>query len=121
MKTRITPRLMAEIAAILDDDDRSTPMPGRPDLDDWTEGRFPHKQTSQSDIDALPRDRRERDGEAFDIPIRFGDGMRWDGHERQPRDRADIVGDVIGALIVVGVAAFIAWMAARGMGGIRWR
>jgi hypothetical protein len=114
-----TTRLMAEIAAILDEDGRSTPMT-RPDLDDWTEGRFPHKQTSQHDID-FPRDRRERDGEAFDIPIRFGDGLRWGGHERQPRDRAEIVGDVIGALIVVGVAAFVAWMAARGMGAVRWR
>jgi hypothetical protein len=76
---------------------------------------------TQRQIDALPGDRRERDGEAFDIPIRFGDGMRWGGYEKQPRDRADIVGDVIGALIVVGVAAFVAWMAARGMGGIRWR
>jgi hypothetical protein len=119
MKTRITPRLMAEIAAILDDDDRSTPMT-RPDLDDWTEGRFPRRITSQHDIDH-PCDRRERDGEAFDVPIRFGDGMRWGGHTRQPRDWPETLGSILGAAIVIGVAAFLAWMAARGMGAVRWR
>jgi hypothetical protein len=114
-----TTRLMAEIAAILDDEGRSTPMT-RPDLDDWTEGRFPRRQTSQHDIDH-PRDRRERDGEAFDIPIRFGDGLRWGGYQRQHRDWPETVGSIAGAAIVIGVALFVAWFAARQMGAVRWR
>jgi hypothetical protein len=118
MKPRTT-RLMAEIAAILDDDGRSTSMT-RPDLDDWTEGRFPRRMTSQHDIDH-PRDRRERDGEAFDVPLGFGHGMRWGDTHRPPRDWPETVGSIAGAAIVIGVALFLAWFASRQMGAGRWR
>jgi hypothetical protein len=71
--------------------------------------------TSQSDIDH-PRDRRERDGEAFDMPpLGFGHVMRYGGHQRQPRDWPETVGSILGAAIVVGVALFLAWMASRGL------
>jgi hypothetical protein len=118
--TARTPRLAAKLAAIA----RSTPMddPPRGDLDDWIEGRIPRRKLSQEQIDALPRDRRERDGEAFDIaPPRFGQMLMLGGDERShPRDRAEIVGEVIGAAFVVGVALFLAWFASRQLGGVGW-
>lgn len=130
MRNTLTPTLRAEIEALLDADGYSGDIFV---VDDAVIGYDEAMRRGLIPRAASIRDERVRD--AGMLPLSsfvsrtYGSGLLWGGNEddlpyshvkRPGPDRDEIIGTIIGALIVVAVAAGLAWFAFRQMGGGRW-